>query len=316
MRYLSLFTGIGCDALAIHSIFPGAICVGFSEIDPDALTIYQRHFPTHKNLGDIKLLSKDALNALGPIDLVIGGSPCQGFSQAGKQKGLSDARSELFWQFVRIVKESNTKYFVLENVASMKLADRKIISDALSVSPVMIQSALLTAQNRRRLYWCNFHVDMPSDRKIYLDSVVDRYEPTQNKPECRTGQFIIHGCDLQQIAEDYESHGIQYPFAFGFTRKQGDNRTNPSAKCSDFEHVPRTDNKSNACIRTQDWTSLIYDGHSVRRLIPRELEILQGLPTEYTKGLTDMKRHRLIGNGFTVPVIEHIVASLCNIICT
>lgn len=307
LRYLSLFSGIGCDALAIERVkerFPSIqfMCVGYSEIDENAINVYRTHFPHHQNVGSVQNLTADKLKNLMPIDLVIGGSPCQGFSQAGKRKGLKDNRSKLFWEYVRIVTESHCRFFVLENVGSMKTSDRLVISKALGVDYVKIPSQLLTAQNRNRLYWCNFKVTVPNDLHVYLNSVVKVGESDDRK-------YVIHGCDLHSVAVRSNQNA---PFAFTLTRKSGPNRSNPYAKIVDFEHIPRTDNKSNPCICTVDWTSLIYDGKHVRRLYVDEYEQLQGLPVGYTavNNYTDNVRRRLIGNSFTVPIIEHIVSCI------
>jgi site-specific DNA-cytosine methylase len=107
---------------------------------------------------------------LPKIDLLIGGSPCQGFSFAGKQLNFDDPRSKLFFEFVRLKEELNPKYFLLENV-KMKKESQDVISEYLGVEPVEINSALVSAQNRKRLYWTNIPFDMPEDKGILLKDV-------------------------------------------------------------------------------------------------------------------------------------------------
>ncbi len=317
IRYLSLFSGIGCDALAMKSLKDANPnvqfkCVGFSEIDPIAVELYQHHYAGHRNLGSVISITKKVLKTLKPIDLIIGGSPCQGFTQAGKREGLQDDRSMLFWEFVRIIKIACPRWFVLENVGSMKLKDRAIITDALGTDYLRIQSSALTAQNRNRFYWTNFTVTIPEDNHIYLSSIVACDENDDSDPK----DVIIHSCNLLQISKDAVSNAIvEPPFAFGLRRKKGLN-CNAHAKYCDFKHIPRIDRKSNPCICTVDWTSLIFDGRRVRRLSVEEFEQLQGLPEDYTvlneTTPTETHRRKLIGNGFTVPIMKHILQCLLD----
>lgn len=310
IRYLSLFSGIGCDALAMKSV-DGPVsfeCVGFSEVDAHAIKVYRQHYPKHRHLGPIQDVTEKVLRSLQPIDLVIGGSPCQGFSRVGKQKRFEDPRSKLFWDYVRVVKSSKARWFLLENVGSMKMDDRKIITEALGTDCVRIKSSLLTAQTRNRLYWANFPITAPADAGILLSSVV-------RKPIARSDSrpMVSHGSDLSAIAA--VQHDVTPPFAFTLKRTAG-MRGISNVKYKDCEHFPRTDGKSNACICAKDWTSIIFDGHQVRYLYIDELEQLQGLPRDYTllrdapKQQREIHRRKLIGNGFTVPVITHILKCL------
>jgi DNA-cytosine methyltransferase len=135
-----------------------------SEIDKYAITVAQKNYPDTIQLGSVL----DVKGAdLPKIDLLIGGSPCQGFSFAGKQLNFDDPRSKLFFEFVRLKEELNPKYFLLENV-KMKKESQDVISEYLGVEPVEINSALVSAQNRKRLYWTNIPFDMPEDKGILL----------------------------------------------------------------------------------------------------------------------------------------------------
>lgn len=116
MKYLSLFSGIGGFEVGIHEHFPDAECIGFSEIDKYAISIYQKHFPDHKLLGDITNVSTEEIEN---FDLLVGGFPCQAFSIAGKKLGFEDTRGTLFFEIVRILKDKKPKYFILENVKNL-----------------------------------------------------------------------------------------------------------------------------------------------------------------------------------------------------
>jgi len=151
INVLSLFDGMSCGQLALDRLGIKVDMYLAAEIDKYAMSIAKKNYPNTVHLGDVtKLRGVD----LPKIDLLIGGSPCQGFSFAGKQLNFDDPRSALFFEFVRLLKETNPKYFLLENVR-MKQEFQDVISDYLGVKPIMINSALLSAQNRVRLYWTN-----------------------------------------------------------------------------------------------------------------------------------------------------------------
>ncbi len=158
---LSLFDGISCGQIALNRKGIEYDNYLSSEIDNYAITVTQNNYPNTKQLGDItKINGKN----LPPIYLMMGGSPCQGFSFAGKQLNFNDHRSKLFFEYVRLLEETNPKYFLLENVI-MKQEFRDVISSYLGVQPIEINSSLVSAQYRRRLYWTN----IPSvERKWYL----------------------------------------------------------------------------------------------------------------------------------------------------
>ena len=169
INVLSLFDGISCGQLALQR---AGIDVGkyySSEIDPYTVKVTQRNFPNTIQLGDITNIKGEDLPK---IDLLIGGSPCQGFSILGKQLNFEDSRSKLFFEFVRLLKETKPKYFLLENVV-MKQEWQDIISEQLGVKPIHINSKLLSAQNRPRLYWTNIpNIQQPKDLGLKICDVV------------------------------------------------------------------------------------------------------------------------------------------------
>ena len=176
MKILSLFDGISCARMAAEAL-GHKVKYFASEIEPYTMSIASRNHPSTVHLGDIKGLGSGALALLNDgkrVDLLIGGSPCQDLSVAKKNReGLAGSRSGLFYEYARILKELNPKWFVLENVASMPKAAREEISKLLGVEPIEINAALVSAQNRRRLFWTNIpNVGQPKDRGIMLEDII------------------------------------------------------------------------------------------------------------------------------------------------
>lgn len=173
INVLSLFDGISCGQIALERAGIEVENYFASEIDKYAIQVTQNNYPNTKQLGSvINIKAKD----LPKIDLLIGGSPCQGFSFAGKQLNFDDPRSKLFFEFVRLKNDVNPTYWLLEN-NKMKKEYQDIISNYLGVEPIKINSSLVSAQNRERLYWTNIpNVTQPKDKKIMLSDIVGDYE--------------------------------------------------------------------------------------------------------------------------------------------
>jgi len=170
MRVLSLFDGISCGYVALERAGIRIDKYYACEIDKYAEAISKKNYPNIERLGDV---TKIDFTKLEEIDLVIGGSPCQGFSVAGKRLNFEDPRSKLFFEFVRAIRETKPKYFLLENVV-MKKEIQDIISGILGVQPIKINSSLLSAQSRKRLYWTNIPiVALPEDKRIYLKDILE-----------------------------------------------------------------------------------------------------------------------------------------------
>lgn len=169
MNVLSLFDGMSCGQIALERAGIKVDNYFASEIDKYAMKVTQNNYPSTIQIGDVEEVYAENLPN---IDLLIGGSPCQGFSFAGKQLNFVDPRSRLFFDFVRVLKEVKPKYFLLENV-SMKKEFQDIISSYLGVEPIVINSNLVSAQNRKRLYWTNLpNIEQPNDKGIFLKDVV------------------------------------------------------------------------------------------------------------------------------------------------
>lgn len=171
LNVLSLFDGMSCGQIALQRAGIKVENYFASEIDKHAIQVTQHNYPNTIQIGDV---TKVKVSDLPKIDLLIGGSPCQGFSFAGKQLNFDDPRSKLFFEFVRLLKETKAKYFLLENVL-MKKEYEQIITDHLGVEPIFINSALVSAQNRKRLYWTNIpNVTEPKDKGITWGDVRER----------------------------------------------------------------------------------------------------------------------------------------------
>ena len=172
MNVLSLFDGMSCGQLALNRLGIEYDTYYASEIDKYAIKVTQANFPDTIQVGDVTQVKADDFKGV-KIDLILAGSPCQGFSKAGKQLNFDDPRSKLFFEFIRLVKELQPKYFLLENV-NMKKESRDIITKYTGVEPIDINSSLLSAQNRRRLYWTNIpNVTQPEDKGIVLKDILD-----------------------------------------------------------------------------------------------------------------------------------------------
>ena len=173
MNVLSLFDGMSCGQIALNQLGIKVDKYYASEIDKYAITIAKKNFPNTIHLGDVTTVKAEDLE---PIDLLIGGSPCQGFSFAGRQLNFDDPRSALFFEFVRLLKECKPKYFLLENVR-MKQQYQDVITEHLGVKPIMINSALVSAQNRVRLYWTNIpNITQPQDKGLILKDILENLE--------------------------------------------------------------------------------------------------------------------------------------------
>jgi len=169
LNVLSLFDGMSCGQIALERAGIKVNNYFASEIDKYAIQVAKHNYTNTQHIGDV---TKVKASELPKIDLLIGGSPCQGFSFAGKQLNFNDPRSKLFFEFVRLLKECSPKYFLLENV-KMKKEYQDVITQHLGVEPIEINSNLLSAQNRKRIYWTNIPgVAIPNDKGILLKDIV------------------------------------------------------------------------------------------------------------------------------------------------
>lgn len=320
MNVLSLFDGMSCGRLALER--EGIVVDRYyaSEIDKYAIQISENNFPSIVQLGDIEKWSDWDLPQ---IDLLIGGSPCQGFSFAGKQLNFDDPRSKLFFKFVHILEKIKPKYFLLENV-KMKKEFQDVITGYLGVEPIGINSALVSAQNRKRLYWTNVPgVVQPENREIFLKDVVlndvmpivlhNLYGGFKEKtprvfegksPTLRTAAGGGHIPSFIKTNLQHSKKALAY-----MDRKVADGRDHWA-----FKHHSDIRNPKNAAVVANFFKGVPYnvfkDWDCIRKFNPIECERLQTLPDNYTEGVSNTQRYKMIGNGWTVDVIAHILRGI------
>lgn len=275
---LSLFDGISCGWIALERAGIKVKEYYASEIDQFAMQVSKKNYPTIIQLGDVTTWRKWDIDWAN-IDLLIGGSPCQGFSFAGKQLNFNDDRSKLFFEYVDIlnhIKSMNPNIkFLLENVR-MKKEYQDVISSYLGTTPIKINSALVSAANRNRLYWANFKFDIPADRNITFDDIND------------------HSQDW--LSNDYINKVSKWKAQQDPIKNATYIGTNSKLPCL----TARGYNQSHSGM------ILISDGTRYRYLSNTEAELAMTLPMGYTYGISDRERARCIGNGWTVDVIAHI----------
>lgn len=371
------------------------------EVDKFAITVTQKNYPNVIQLGDVTNVN---LGLLPKIDLFIGGSPCQSFSFAGKRKGMAtkdnieiytldyyltlkeqgfefEGQSYLFWEYMRALtylRKINPKVkFLLENV-EMGEKWEKVLSKAIGVNGIHINSALLTAQNRKRIYWTNIGmqpsglfgdlesvISQPKDKSILLKDILDQdveskyylsekalyglisqtekhakkgngfsFNPTtgDKKGNAITNpgknrvddNFIVHnmlprssttgkGGTGHLTRNDGKTYcldtGNTNAVEFKCAAMRGRNPDNPKSRVSGLptkqQIEPRSDDKTN-CLTSVQKDNLVLGDYSIRRLTPIECERLQGMKDNYTQGVSDSQRYKMIGNGWTIPVISHI----------
>lgn len=313
MNVLSLFDGISCGRVALERAGIKVDNYFASEIDEYAIKITQKNYPSTIQLGDVTELD---VSTLPKIDLLIGGSPCQGFSLSGKQLAFDDPRSALYFEYERILlalreKNPNIK-FLLENV-KMKREYLDVISERLGVNPVFINSALVSAQNRPRWYWTNIaEIEQPEDKGILLEHILE--EDVDSKYFIKAGRLEW----LKKFGELKEKNGY---VAFNPEKaKCLTVRGEPSWNCTYILQWPRGYNKGGIrgvdgkvpSLTTSSWpnNNLLLNAGAVRKLTPVECERLQTLPDNYTSGVSDTQRYKALGNGWTVDVISHIFSYL------
>jgi len=301
MKILSLFDGIACGKVALERAGLQIDEYHACEIDRYAIKVSKQNHPDIIHHGDV---TKYQVNTA--FDLLIGGSPCQGFSFAGKQLAFDDPRSKLFFEYVRILKkcrEYNPKIkFLLENVR-MKKEYLDIISEQLGVEPVRIDSALVSAQSRVRYYWCNWKVTQPEDKGILLKDVVHKENIDLEKYKVPIKKNLI----LLDTAEKRRKIGY-----FGVDSQA--NRVysihnKAVTLCGEAGGgAAKMGQYLFGCV-TQDRHGMRIDGY-IRKPTPRECERLQTLFDNYTSGISEPQRYKCLGKCWTVDVIVHLVKEI------
>lgn len=380
MNVLSLFDGMSCGRLALERADIGVNKYYASEIDKHATKVTQSNYPNTIQLGGVEAWRQWEID-WSSVDLIIGGSPCQGFSFAGKQLAFDDPRSKLFFIFVDIinhVKKFNPNVkFLLENV-KMKKEFLDVISKKLEVKPILICSSLVSAQRRKRYYWANWYFDKPSDKGILLKDVVhekadmdavmsdgwckwfkDNAEYQLRKaysslsPEkaitMTARQYASwNGNFLYEVLKEYivpfrdtltildkevargkvgyfntdsQSSRVYYIHdkAVTLTGEGGGGAANMGQYLFGCITPDRINKRQNGqrfndgnkfyTLTKQDRHGILVEGY-IRKLTPVECERLQSIPDNYTESVSNTQRYKMLGNGWTVDVISHILSYL------
>ena len=309
---LSLFDGISCGRVALERAGIKVNKYYASEIDKNAMQISKNNYKDIIQLGDIKSIDEDIIKNIGKIDLVLGGSPCQGFSRAGKGLNFEDSRSKLFFNFVdilNIVKKYNPNVkFLLENV-QMKKEWIEVINNYMGVEAININSKLVSAQNRPRLYWTNIDFKPIQDKNINLIDILDKtIEFNYMYHEKLKIDKSISENSINLISNIDNEIRIKQATKKGYiVANSGDgvNLSFPSSK----SRRGRVVNKKSSTLDTS-CDLCVYYNDIIRRFTIEELEKLQTLLVGYTEGVSDKARIKAIGNGWTVDVISHILRGI------
>ena len=394
MNVLSLFDGMSCGRLALDRLGIEVDNYYSAEIDKYAIQVSEDNYPDIIRLGDVcDVKAKD----LPKIDLILAGSPCQGFSFAGKQLAFDDPRSALFFEFVRILKECKPKYFLLENV-KMKKEFLDIISQQVGVEPILINSALVSAQNRQRYYWTNIPgVEQPEQRGVVLRDVLENgFDSERDKSYCLDANYykgssvenyfkksrrqMVYQDDTPKQIIDVRSMTEVRNDEANRIRAEHKKKTGKDWSPRSMRHlVEREDEKSNALtsaltkqhilkitedvvvqsyreVRTEEAKRLrreskqktgkdhtpfrakelvpredgkvgpvtpgLNNDHQIslskdessdiywRKLTPIECERLQTVPDDYTASVSNTQRYKMLGNGWTIEVIAHVLQNM------
>ena len=299
MKVLSCFDGMSCGQIALNKVGIDYSTYYASEIDKYAIQVTQANYPDTVQLGDIR--SVDPL-ALPKIDLLIGGSPCQGFSFAGKQLNFEDPRSKLLFDFVRLKETLKPKYFLLENVRMSK-ESQDIISKYMGCEPVAINSALVSAQSRQRLYWTNIPFTMPEDKGIVLGDILENGFTDRDKAHCIDANYFKGGNLKSYFDKGRRQLVFNKPIQVNPSKKAGGKQ--PYIQ----DRVFSKQGKSHAL--TASFASRTnVDDNGFRKLTPLECERLQTVPEGYTNHVSNTQRYKMLGNGWTVDVIATILEGM------
>lgn len=261
------------------------------EIEKNAIQISQKNYPQIEQCGDVRTADFSQYEG---FDLLIGGSPCQDLSNykydRGEVKGLDGEKSGLFYYYVKALKEVKPKYFLLENVASMEKKWADVISEELGVEPIMINSALVCAAERKRLYWTNIpNIEQPEDRGVVLKDIVIPASEVPDKYWYTKYPITVHEGDIKVKATIHLNGHRQAKEVYGLNHK-----------CNTL----LCDGNGGNLVKK------IYQDSRIRKLMPLEYERLQTLPDYYTDCVADSRRYTAIGNGWTVDVIAHILENI------
>ena len=304
MNVLSCFDGMSCTQIALRQLGYENINYYASEVDKYAIKVTQANYPGTVQLGDITKIDPEKLPK---IDLMVGGSPCQDLSFAGKGKGLiKGERSSLFFAFVDLLKAIKPKYFLVENVR-MKKEYQDIMSDILGVQPIKVNSSLVSAQNRVRLYWTNIlNIKQPTDRGIVLSDILENGFVDRDKAHCVDANYFKGG----NLKSYFEKHRRQLVFSKDGLCHVGDADLKGIQSIKRVYHPAGKSPTLTTMGGGHREPKILQKGHTYRKLTPIECERLQTVPDNYTAHVSNTQRYKMLGNGMTVEVIKHILSNM------
>ena len=340
MNVLSLFDGMSCGQIALNKIGIKPAKYYAAEIDKYAIQVTQANYPKTIQLGSVTDWRGWQIN-WSSIDLVSGGFPCQAWSMAGKQLGDKDERGMLFWVMLDIMKHAKSQNpkikFLIENVKMKKEFEEYIThhtEQALGeVSKVLINSALVSAQNRNRYYWTNWHVEQPEDKGIVLADIIEGGFVDRDNAHCIDANYYKGG-NLKSYFEKHRRQlvfeaknkkkvtinpcDIYHPKTFYETRTDFGKKErrrlsllkgkDTSPRCKDSKHyIVQPHQKANCLVTVDSFLNWVIDAdYFCRKLTPIECERLQTVPDNYTNHVSNSQRYKMLGNGWTVDVVVHM----------
>ena len=308
MKVLSLFDGISCGMLALKRAGVSVEKYDAFEIDKYAIQISKKNFPEIVHHGNV--FYGDFTQFEG-YDLLIGGSPCTYWSIAKKNREINPNGEgfRLFMEYVRALKESKCRYFLYENNNSIHKNIKDEISKYLGIQPIMINSSLVSAQQRKRCYWTNIpNVTQPENKGILLNDILDNAVGWQDKSYCMTASYS--GAIFSNTLERKQRTVAAVPIRIGQYGKGGQGQRIYSVR---GKSVTLSANGGGQGAKTGLYKIDLPDGdYVIRKLTPIEAERLQTLPDDYTAGISNTQRYKCIGNAWTADVIAHILRGLKN----
>tara|TARA_R100000734_G_scaffold4842_1_gene4296 strand:- start:47 stop:1057 length:1011 start_codon:yes stop_codon:yes gene_type:complete len=334
LKVLSLFDGMSCGQIALDQLGIPVDTYYASEIDKYAIQVTQANYPNTVQVGDVtKLDPKD----FADVDLIFFGAPCQGFSFAGKQLAFDDPRSALFFEAIRLLKAIKPKYFLAENVR-MKKEFLDIFSQEVSkcypeiafgISPILINSSLLSAQSRQRYYWTNIpNIQQPKDKGIVLKDILEtdvndelsqeakdymnRSSDKWSGGKTRKDVYIKHESEKGMCLTANMHKGVPYGVIAVNKPKQVGMAS--SIKGHDILRRVYSPEGKSPTLNTMGGGNrepkVAQEDLTWRKLTCRECERLQTVPDDYTNHVSKTQRLKMLGNGMTVEVIKHILQNM------
>jgi len=293
---------MSCGQIALDKLGFGVNNYFASEINQYSIKVTQKNYPNTKQIGDIRDITESDIKNMGDINLLMGGSPCQNLSPAvinreHYNQGLEGEKSSLFYEYVRVLdlvnKHNDNFYFLLENVGGMSSKDKEIITKTLDVEPIMIDSALISAQDRKRYYWTN--IDVKNQLKDKGQVLKDIMQSKKQVDSLHNNSRMNFWYD-----EEFEFHGL-------------DKKVAATLKITGHDILKRVYSPNYKCgtltaCRGGNTQKKVLQAGKCRKLTPIEYERLQTVPEGYTGCVSNTRRYNMLGDGWTVDVIKHILS--------